>query len=245
MSLSPILQIQNISKSFFGLKALQNVSFAVEQNSIVGLMGANGAGKTTLFSVIAGHTKADKGDVLLDGHSVVGERPDQVCRRGIARTFQIVRPFGGLTVLENVTTAAIFGSRHRVDAKEAARRAISILDDLDLADFRNTKARDLTLSRQKRLEVARALATGAKVLMLDEVMAGLTASEVNRMLAIIEEIQARRKLTILIIEHVMQALMRLSAKIVVLHLGEVVAEGTPEQITTNSVVHAIYFGKAH
>jgi branched-chain amino acid transport system ATP-binding protein len=244
MSATPSLKIVNISKRFSGLKALENVGFDVAEGSIAGIMGANGAGKTTLFSIIAGNNTPDSGEILLKGRSLVGKRPDQVCREGIARTFQIVRPFGGLTVLENVVTAAIFGSHQNAGRNEAIETAIRVLQEVDLIEQRNAKAAELTLSNQKRLEVARAVATGPTVLLLDEVMAGLTAVEVNRMLEIIENLKRSRNLTILVIEHVMQALMRLSDKIIVLDLGEVVAEGTPDQIRINPKVHEIYFGKA-
>jgi branched-chain amino acid transport system ATP-binding protein len=242
--MTALLQVQNVTKNFSGLKALDGVSFDVEDGQIVGMMGANGAGKTTLFSVIAGNTAPDAGSVLLDGQSLVGKRPDQVCKRGIARTFQIVRPFGGLTVLENVATAAIFGSGGDVTRKQAVATALEVLEEVDLLELRDSRAAELTLSKQKRLEVARAIATGGRVLLLDEVMAGLTAAEVNRMLDIILELKRKRALTILVIEHVMRALMRLSDKIVVLHLGKVVAQGVPEDIRRNEEVHRIYFGKA-
>jgi branched-chain amino acid transport system ATP-binding protein len=207
-------------------------------------MGANGAGKTTLFSLIAGHVRPDSGQILLRGESLVDRRPDQVCRQGVARTFQIVRPFGGLSAFENVVTAAMFGSHASPRRREAEAVAHEALGDVGLGPHTDVLAADLTLSQQKRLEVARALATGAGVLLLDEVMAGLTPTEVAQMLSAIAQMRQKRKLTILIIEHVMQALMHLSDKIVVLHLGKKVVEGTPKRIRADADVQLIYFGKA-
>jgi branched-chain amino acid transport system ATP-binding protein len=240
-----LLQIRGISKRFSGLQVLQDISFDVNEGSIVGVMGANGAGKTTLFSVIAGNNVPDGGEILLRGRSLVGHRPDEVCRRGIARTFQIVRPFGGLTVLENVVTASIFGAKRHTSMEQATAEAQNIMREVELLQHQDVKASELTLSNQKRLEVARAVATGPSVLLLDEVMAGLTSTEVSRMLEMVESLRSRRRLTILVVEHVMQALMRLSDKIVVLHLGRLVLQGTPEEVRASKEVDQIYFGKDH
>jgi branched-chain amino acid transport system ATP-binding protein len=238
-----LLQVRGISKRFSGLQVLQDISFDVDEGSIVGVMGANGAGKTTLFSVIAGNNMPDRGDVVLGGRSLAGLRPDEICRRGVARTFQVVRPFGGLTVLENVVTASIFGARRHISMEQATHEALDILREVELIAHQDAKAADLTLSNQKRLEVARAVATGPSVLLLDEVMAGLTATEVARMLEIVQMLRTRRRLTVLVVEHVMQALMRLSDKIVVLHLGRLVLQGTPEEVRASKEVDQIYFGK--
>lgn len=239
---SPLLQVRELSLRFGGVKALEDVSLNVEEGAIVGVMGANGAGKTTLFAAIAGHQRATKGEILLRGRSILGLRPDQICRRGVARTFQTVRPFAGLTVLENVTIAALFGAGRQRSHAGARAEAARLVDDIGLADRREWLAGDLTLSGQKRLEIARAIATGAPLVLLDEVMAGLTASEVEEMLSTIRAVHAQRCLTLLVIEHVMRALMRLSHRIVVLHLGRKIAEGTPGEIGADLEVARVYFG---
>jgi len=237
-----ILQVDNVSKQFGGLKALQDVSFKVEEGAIFGLMGANGAGKTTLFGVIAGQIRPNGGTITFDGRPLAGQRPDQICRMGLGRTFQIVRPFANLSVLDNVVVPAMYGSvrAHRLDqATQVGRQA---LEDVGLAHAANQLAGSLTLSNQKRLEIARALATGAKLLLLDEVMAGLTATEVAQMSETLFRLRQERNLTILIIEHVMGALMNLSDRILVLDHGVPIAMGPPEQIVTDENVVKVYFG---
>ena len=239
-----LLELRAVSKRFGGVQALDNVSFTVDERRIVGIMGANGAGKTTLFAVIAGNERPTSGDVLFEGRSLVGLRPDQICRRGVARTFQIVRPFAGLTVLENVVTAALFGMRRYATPAHARHTAEELIREVGLGDRRDALAGALTLSAQKRLEVARAIATGARLVMLDEVMAGLTPAEVEEMLATLDAIQRLRGLTLLVIEHVMRALMRLSEEIVVLHLGALIARGRPDEVAADPDVRRLYFGEA-
>ena len=237
-----ILQVNNVSKQFGGLKALQDVSFKVDEGAIFGLMGANGAGKTTLFGVIAGQIRPNGGTITFDGRPLAGRRPDQICRMGLGRTFQIVRPFANLSVLDNVVVPAMYGSvrAHRLDqATQVGRQA---LEDVGLAHAADQAAGSLTLSNQKRLEIARALATGAKLLLLDEVMAGLTATEVAQMSETLFRLRQERNLTILIIEHVMGALMNLSDRILVLDHGVPIAMGPPEEIVTDENVVKVYFG---
>ena len=238
----PLLQVQGLGKRFGGLTALDGVSFNVPAGSIVGVMGANGAGKTTLFSLIAGNARPGSGDILLNGRSIVGLRPDQVCRLGVARAFQIVKPFPALTVRENLRTAALFGLAGHRSAASADAATQPVLAELGLADVADRPASTLTLSGQKRLEIARAVATGAQLVMLDEVMAGLTPTEVQQMLATLRQLQASRGLTLLVIEHVMKALMALCSRIVVLHHGQLIAEGTPAEIGDNPQVLSVYFG---
>ena len=237
-----LLDIQDISKSFGGLQALQDINFSVKSGEIVGIMGANGAGKTTLFSLIAGHSRPNKGKMILSGQSLSGLKPNSVCRLGIARTFQIVRPFRNLTVFENVLTAVRFGRDHRKSKSEAKTRTRQVLAEIGLDDRADQTAGTLTLSGQKRLEVAKALASNPNLLMLDEVMAGLTPSEVKDMLAVIRRLKDSYDLTILIIEHVMQALMDLSDRIIVLHHGELIAEGTPSEVAKDPQVLEAYIG---
>ncbi|PLP58990.1 ABC transporter ATP-binding protein [Mesorhizobium loti] len=237
-----ILEVQNVSKQFGGLKALQDVCFSVNEGTIFGLMGANGAGKTTLFGVIAGQIRPNGGSISFAGKPLAGQRPDQICRLGLGRTFQIVRPFGNLTVLDNVIVSAMYGAArtHRLaDATQAGRRA---LEDVGLAPLADQLAASLTLSNQKRLEIARALATGARLVLLDEVMAGLTATEVAEMTETLFRLRRERGLTILIIEHVMGALMNLSDRILVLDHGVPIAMGSPEQVVADENVLKVYFG---
>ena len=237
-----ILDVNNVCKQFGGLKALQDVSFSVDEGTIFGLMGANGAGKTTLFGVIAGQIRSNGGSITFAGKSLAGRRPNQICRLGLGRTFQIVRPFGNLSVLDNVVVSAMYGSArtHRLaDATLAGRRA---LEDVGLAPLAGQLAASLTLSNQKRLEIARALATGARLVLLDEVMAGLTATEVAEMTETLFRLRQERGLTILIIEHVMGALMKLSDRILVLDHGVPIAMGPPEQVVADENVVKVYFG---
>lgn len=240
--MSALLSVHGLGKRFGGLTALEDVSFEVEPGRIVGIMGANGAGKTTLFSLIAGNVRPSSGDIRFSGHSLVGLRPDQICRMGIARTFQIVKPFPALTVLENLRTAALFGKARHRNASTADSASMQVLDEIDLVDVAHRPASTLTLAGQKRLEVARAIATGAQMILLDEVMAGLTPVEVTAMLDTLRRVQASHGLTILVIEHVMRALMDLCCHIIVLHHGRLIAQGTPEEIGRNDKVLAVYFG---
>jgi branched-chain amino acid transport system ATP-binding protein len=237
-----LLQVQGITKTFGGLRALEDVSLTVAEGSIHGLMGANGAGKTTLFSLIAGNQAPSAGRILFAGRRIDGLSPDRICRAGIARTFQIVRPFAGLTVRENVETGALFGRVPRLPARQQADLVDEILQDCGLGAMADRPAAALTLSARKRLEVARALATGPRLLMLDEVMAGLTPAEVAEMIAALRRLKERHGLTILIIEHVMQALNRMSERITVLHRGRLIAEGPPDAIAADPAVAEAYFG---
>ena len=242
--MTALLEVRRLGKRFGGLVALDGVSFDVAEGSIVGVMGANGAGKTTLFSLIAGNARPSSGEIRFAGRSLVGLRPDEVCRLGVARTFQIVKPFPALTVMENLRTAAMFGHANHRTAASADAASQSVLQELGLADVADQRASTLTLSGQKRLEIARALASGARLVMLDEVMAGLTPTEVQQMLQTLRRLHESRRLTLLVIEHVMKALMALCENIVVLHHGQLIAQGTPEQIGNDPQVQAVYFGGA-
>ncbi len=241
---APLLEVRDLGKRFGGLTALSGVSFSVGAGETVGIMGANGAGKTTLFSLIAGNARPSAGTIAFAGGRIDGLSPDRICRLGIARTFQIVKPFPGLTVLENLRTAAMFGRAGHRDRREADAAARAVLEEVGLAALAAAPAATLTLAGQKRLEVARAIATGARLVLLDEVMAGLTATEVAQMLETLRRVRDARGLTLIVIEHVMQALMKLCARIVVLHHGERIAEGTPEAIGNDARVLSVYFGAA-
>ena len=239
---APHLAVHGLGKRFGGLVALSDVSFEVARGETVGVMGANGAGKTTLFSLIAGNARPSSGRVEVDGRSTAGLSPDRVCRLGVGRTFQIVKPFPALTVRENLRTAAMFGRAAMPNALTADRHAEPVLDALGLADVADQPASTLTLSGQKRLEIARAVATGARLVLLDEVMAGLTPTEVAQMLDTLRRLRESHELTLLVIEHVMRALMELCSRIVVLHHGERIATGTPDEIGADPRVLAAYLG---
>ncbi|MGH8784966.1 MAG: ABC transporter ATP-binding protein [Cupriavidus necator] len=241
--MSVLLSVRNLGKRFGGLQAVSGVSFEVHQGQIVGVMGANGAGKTTLFAMIAGNICPSSGDIRFTGQRLNGLRPDQICRLGVARTFQIVKPFPALTVLENLRTAAMFGKAQMSDAQTADAASLEVLREVGLDGMADRPASTLTLSGQKRLEIARAIATGASLVLLDEVMAGLTPTEVVQMLETLRRLHAARGLTMVVIEHVMRALMELCSHIVVLHHGELIAQGAPQDIASNPKVLSVYFGE--
>jgi branched-chain amino acid transport system ATP-binding protein len=234
-----LLEVDRISKSFSGLRAMQDVSFAVPEGQIVALIGPNGAGKTTCFNVVAGVYRPDEGQVRFSGERIDGLRPDQICRAGVGRTFQLVKPFAGLTVMENVVVGALNAS---ANVLEARRKAEEIVEQLGLASKSRQMAASLTLPDRKRLEVARALATGPRLLLLDEVMAGLRPTETDHMVALFRELNSRLGLTILLIEHVMRAVMALSARVIVLHHGQVIAAGTPDEVIRDPAVLECYLG---
>jgi branched-chain amino acid transport system ATP-binding protein len=238
--MSALLDVRSISKSFRGLRAVNNASFEIPEGDINGLIGPNGAGKTTIFNVIAGVYAPDSGSITFNGSPIQGLRPDQICAAGIGRTFQIVKPFAGLTVLDNVMVGAFLRTSH---ADEARRVAREIVDKLGLGPKRDLPASSLTLPDRKRLEVARALATRPKLLLLDEVMAGLRPTECDQMVEVFREINRRDGTTILLIEHVMRAVMALAKHIGVLHHGEVIARGTPEEVVRHPAVLECYLGE--
>jgi len=237
--MTPLLSIDAISKHFRGLLAVDRVSFDVAPGEILAVIGPNGAGKTTLFNMIAGMLAPDDGTIRFDGERIDGLAPDAVCRRGVGRTFQIVRPFPALSVEDNVVVGALL---RRHDVPSARRHAVAVLERLDLLDKRAQPAASLTLPDRKRLEVARALATEPKLLLLDEVMAGLRPTETDRMVAILSALNRESGLTIVLIEHVMRAVMALARRIVVLHHGAAIAQGPPETIVRDPAVIHSYLG---
>ena len=234
-----LLEVKGLSKSFAGLRAAQDLTFTVGEGEIVALIGPNGAGKTTCFNMIAGMHRPDAGLVLLDGQRLDGRRPDQVCRAGVGRTFQLVKPFAGLSVLENVVVGALKASR---SVSEARMRADEVLDLLGLGGKRGHPAASLTLPERKRLEVARALATGPRLLLLDEVMAGLRPTEIDLMVQVLRDLNAAQGITILLIEHVMRAVMSLASRVLVLHHGAAIAEGPPSEVVRDPAVVHSYLG---
>jgi branched-chain amino acid transport system ATP-binding protein len=239
---TPLLELRGVSKSFQGLRALHDVSFSVEEGEVLSIIGPNGAGKTTLFNVVTGALRPTSGDILFEGRSIKGLRPDQTARAGIARTFQIVRPFPGLTTLENVTLAALAKERHRRDAAKVAREVLALVR---LDAYADLEARSLTLARRKRLEIARAVALRPRLILLDEVMAGLTPVEVEETIELLAALRARGIATIAGIEHIMQAVRKISDRIVVLNFGRKLAEGPPGEIMAHPEVIKAYLGPAY
>ena len=237
--MTALLSVEAVSKRFRGLLAVDNVSFRVAQGSIFAVIGPNGAGKTTLFNIIAGMSAPDRGSIAFAGERIDGLMPDEICRRGIGRTFQLVRPFPALSVEDNVAIGAML---HRHDPALARRRAHEVLKQLDLFGKRHQPASALTLPDRKRLEVARALATDPKLLLLDEVMAGLRPAETDRMVSVLTALNREAGLTILLIEHVMRAVMALAARVLVLHHGAAIAEGAPEAVVREPAVVQSYLG---
>jgi branched-chain amino acid transport system ATP-binding protein len=235
------LVVRNLSKRFGGLRAVQDVSFSVGENETVALIGPNGAGKTTSFNLITGFHRPDAGSVVAFGREIVGLRPHEICAHGLARTFQVARPFGRMTVLDNVMTGAFLREKNADTAREKAREAIEFVG---LSAREQTAARALTTIDQRRLEMARALATRPRLLLLDEVMAGLNPSEIDQAVALVGKL-SKRGLTIVIVEHVMRAIMSVARHIVVLDHGQKIAEGDPKEVVANEDVIRAYLGSSY
>ncbi len=234
-----LLELKEVSKGFGGLKAVSKVSFQLDEGEILGIIGPNGAGKTTLFNALTGFYPPDAGEVRFGGENLFHLKPHQICQRGMVRTFQIVKPFLQLTVLENVVVAALNRTKN---VREARVKALRTIDLVGLKEKTETLATGLTLPHRKRLELARAMATEPRLLLLDEVMAGLTPTEVDELIRLLKEIN-EKGITILLIEHVMRGLMALSKRVVVLNYGEKIAEGTPDEVVKNRQVIEAYLGE--
>ena len=239
--MSAILRVDSLSKRFGGLKAVDAVDLELDEGEILGVIGPNGAGKTTLFSMIAGSIPPTSGRVLLEGKVISGGSPRRAVRTGVVRTHQIVRPFQNLTVLENVMVGAIYGKGRPLGARE---RALEVLDFCGLRDRAAQLPGGLTLAGRKRLELARALATEPRVLLLDEVIAGVNPAEALQMAELIRSVREKRGLSIILIEHVMPAVMRLSDRVSVLDAGKKIAEGKPQQVVKDPRVVAAYLGES-
>jgi branched-chain amino acid transport system ATP-binding protein len=237
----PIVRAERLTKRFGGLAAVSRLAFAAEPGQIVGIIGANGAGKTTLFHLITGFQRPTAGEIRFEGRPIVGLRPHAICRLGIARTFQIVQPFPHLSVLANAMVGGFNRVREPERAREAAWRALAFVG---LEARAEQEARTLTLAERKRLEVARALATGPKLLLLDEVMAGLATSEVALMMDLCRRVRAEG-VGVLVIEHLLRAVMALSDRLIVLDHGEKIAEGPPAAVSVDARVIAAYLGTRH
>jgi len=238
---APILEVRGVTKRFAGLVANDDVSFSVGEGEIVSIIGPNGAGKSTLFACVTGFHRPNAGQVLWRGRDITGFPADRVCRMGIARTFQIVQVIGDMTVLENVMTGAFLRSPRRAAARRRAEEVLAVTGLVDRHDFLGTS---LTIADKKRLEVAMALATAPRLLMLDESMAGLTPVELQQIIALLREVR-RRGVTLVIVEHVMEAVMQLSDRVIVLNSGRKLAEGTPREVVADPRVVQAYLGERY
>jgi branched-chain amino acid transport system ATP-binding protein len=238
----PLLEGERVTRFFGGLAAVSDVDFALEPGEVVGLIGPNGAGKTTLFNLISGALAPKAGVISFKDRKINGLKPNRICKMGLARTFQSVRVFDNMPALENVLLGALFGTSNGMPAADAVRTAVESLEFVGLSEVGETPAKDLTLAKQKRLEVARALATKPELLMLDELMAGLNPTEVAQAMELVRRIRDEG-ITIFMIEHVMKAIMSVCDRIIVLHHGKKIAEGTPQEIATSKTVVEVYLGE--
>jgi len=237
-----MFEVRGISKQFGGVAALKDVNIRINEGEIYGLIGPNGAGKTTLFNLIFGIYSPDQGSIWFKGENITNYKPHQVCAKGIGRTFQLVKPFGKVSVLDNVTIGALCRLR---DVEEAKKKALSVLETVGLLNKKDVLAKNLTLADRKRLELARALATKPQFLLLDEIMAGLNPAEIEATISLIKKVRESSGITMFIIEHIMQVIMTLSNRIGVLHHGEKIAEGTPKEIANNKRVIEAYLGEEY
>lgn len=239
----PIIQVRGLTKDFSGLRALSRLDFDIEDGAITAIIGPNGAGKSTLFNVIAGAEPPTEGTVSFQGKQISGQTPDQICRLGISRTYQSVRPFLGLSVWNNVKVARLYGRHGGSDGASVDKDIAEILEFVHLTGVAEKRAEELIPLNRKRLEIARALATFPQVILFDEVIAGLTPTETLEMMETLRAINGRG-ITVVLIEHVMKAVMGLSRKVIVIHHGEKIAEGDPQAVTSNPDVIKAYLGEA-
>jgi len=240
---SSLLQVKNLSRAFGGLQALSRVSFEVGRGEIVGVIGPNGAGKTTLFAALSGFLAPSHGEIRFMETSIAGMRPDRLCHLGIARTFQVARPFLEMTVFENVKAASVFGKPNRRSAGETNQEVHEILERTGIAPLAGHAAHSLSLPERKRLEVARTLATHPKLLLLDEVLAGLNPREVEEAIPFIRSLNTERKISILMVEHNLRVIMGICRRILVLNFGQLIFDGIPEEAVESPEVISAYLGE--
>jgi branched-chain amino acid transport system ATP-binding protein len=237
-----MLKVKGVSKHYGGLAAISGLSFELARGEVLGVIGPNGAGKTTLLNLITGYSAPNEGSILFEGKELRGLRPYEICRLGVARTFQVVRPFGEMTVGDNVMTGALFASNKTISTKDAALRAEQALEMVRLTHKRQAFASDLTIGEKKKLELARALATQSKLLLLDEVMSGLTGSEIDAVMDVIERV-ADSGVTILMIEHLVGVILALSDRVLVLNFGRELFQGLPDEVIAHPDVIESYLGQ--
>lgn len=240
----PFLKVEGLSKSFGGLRAVNSVTFDVVEGEIVGLIGPNGSGKTTILNLITGFLKPDAGTVTFQDENITGLPRNRICQKGVARTFQLVKPFLGFTALQNVMVGRMYGQAQAQNMKAAAEESRELLARVGLAKKADTLARDLTLMQRKRLELARALAAKPQLLLLDELMAGLNPGEVDEACDLVKQIRDS-KITIIVVEHIVKAICGLSNRVIVLNMGAKIAEGSPDEIIHNPQVIDVYLGRVH
>lgn len=236
---APLLKVEKIAKRYGGVQAVKELSFEVHRGEILGLLGPNGAGKTTAFNMIAGFVCTDQGRILLDGRPISGLKPWDVCKAGVARTFQLSKPFGGMTTRENLAVGALV--KHN-DREKARARADELLEFLGMSSLAETDADDLTAFERRKVELGRALSTDPQLLLMDEVVAGATPQEAQAMVQLVKQVRDRG-ITVLIIEHVMKVIMGLSDRVIVMHLGELIADGEPARVVKQENVLKAYFGE--
>jgi branched-chain amino acid transport system ATP-binding protein len=237
-----IIEVENLRKRFGGLIAIEKLSFTLNEREILGVIGPNGAGKTTLFNLITGLLRADGGTIKFNGRDMVGFKPHTICQQGIGRTFQIVRPFPRMTTIQNIMVGSCFGSKHAQSLNRARIESEKILEFVGLRGKLSVVASGLNLADRRRLEVGRALATQPKLLLLDEIMAGLNPIETEEAMRLVKEIRSSG-ITVIVVEHVMKAVLGMSDKVIVLSTGVKIAEGTPEQVVNNKQVIEAYLGE--
>jgi branched-chain amino acid transport system ATP-binding protein len=237
-----LLEVNGITKSFGGLVAVNDLQFNVDKGDVIGLIGPNGSGKTTSFNLISGHLRPDEGRILFNGTDITGLKTHKICRRGIARTFQLTKPFGGMTAIQNVMVGKLYGGKSPESLKKAEQSCRRMLEFVGLEDKESVEAHTFGTVDRKRLEIARALATEPELLLLDEMMSGLTPTEMEQALKLVKAI-SDSGVTLIVVEHVMKAIMNISSKLVVLNYGEKIAEGNPQEVVSDQKVVDAYLGE--